>query len=132
MPFAQQVPPAVVEVMCLRYVSGESITEIATALGFDRTTVHYWLCKRGIPRRSNPQVKRRYRLREDAFADITNEPMAYWLGFLFADGSVSVRRGGCEKSVRLLVQRGDEGRLRSFADFIDTDKPIRTIRNGCG
>lgn len=132
MSFAQQVPDTVIKEMCHHYVSGESITEIASHTGFDRTTVHYWLCKRGVPRRSNSQVKRCYHLREDAFAKIIDEATAYWLGFLFADGSVSVRRGGREKSIRLLLQEADRDHLKTFADFLGTDKPIRTVSNGNG
>jgi hypothetical protein len=132
MPFTQQVSDATVYAMCCRYTAGENITEIAKQTGFDRTTVHYWLRKRGIHRRSNSQAKRRYRLREDAFAVISDEHAAYWLGFLFADGSVSVRRAGKEKSVRLLLQASDQRHLQAFADFIGTDKPIRIIRNGEG
>jgi hypothetical protein len=111
--------------MCRRYAAGENSTEIAAATGFDRSTVHYWLCRRGVSRRSNSEVKRRYRLREDAFAALGDEAAAYWLGFLFADGSITIRRGNHEKAVRLLLQSADLEHLEAFAAFIGTNAPIR-------
>ena len=42
--------------------------------------------------------KRIYTLNEDFFSEIDNEIKAYWLGFIYADGNISIRKQGqnCE------------------------------------
>ena len=121
--------PITVDEICRRYLAGENTTEIAATIGLDRSTVHYWLCKQGVPRRSNSAAKRRYTLREDAFSTIRDEPTAYWLGFLFADGTVTIRKSGAEKAIRLLLKTSDCEHLAKFAAFIGTNAPIRHARN---
>jgi hypothetical protein len=76
MPFTQKATIAVIDEMCRRYLARENMTEIASRIGCDRTTVHYWLRKRGVAIRSISDAKRRYQLREDAFAVIADEATA--------------------------------------------------------
>src|SRR5205085_9225815 len=83
----------------------------------------YWLKKLGVPTRTVSEVKRRYALREDAFARLDDEATAYWLGFLCADGC-NYRRRGCGE-VHLVLQKRDIPHLERFAAFVGTEKPIR-------
>src|SRR5436309_4936012 len=70
---------------------------------------------------------RLYTLRADAFAAVDDEPTAYWLGFLFADGSVT-RRGG----VTLVLQERDTDHVRAFATFLGSDAPIASLTRQAG
>jgi hypothetical protein len=65
---------------------------------------------------------RLYTLRQDAFAAVDDEATAYWLGFLFADGSVT-RRGG----VTLVLQERDTDHVRAFAAFLGSNAPIASL-----
>ncbi len=65
-------------------------------------------------------------LREDAFETITSES-AYWLGFLYTDGSIS----GEEVegySIELLIQRGDKAHIEKYRDFMRSTSKIEDIK----
>lgn len=97
------------------YLEGKSIEQIALTLHLERRKFSYYLKDNGIEVK-NPTVKRK--LNESYFASIDTEEKAYWLGFLYADGCVSVRtRNGKEKSINLEVglKESDEEHLVKLA-----------------
>lgn len=97
------------------YLEGKSIEQIALTLHLERRKFSYYLKDNGIEVK-NPTVKRK--LNESYFASIDTEEKAYWLGFLYADGCVSVRtRNGKEKSIKLEVglKESDEEHLVKLA-----------------
>ena len=59
---------------------------------------------------------RKSRVNTFAFERIDNEEKAYWLGFLYADGSVSHYKSS--KRVELGLKESDRGHLQKFADFL--------------
>jgi len=65
-------------------------------------------------------------LREDAFETITPES-AYWLGFLYTDGSIS----GDERegyTTELLLQRGDKCHIEKYRDFMRSSSKIEDVK----
>ncbi len=105
------------------YESGQNTYTIAERYGCDASTVQDWLKRIGVKMRGNAACKRLYRLRENAFERIEDEPTAYWLGFLFADGCVSEKRG-CW-TTGLTLSKKDVEHLRKFLDFLESDYPLR-------
>lgn len=105
------------------YESGQTTYTIAERYGCDASTVQDWLKRIGVEIRGSAACKRRYRLRENAFERVEDEPTAYWLGFLFADGCVSEKRG-CWTTGSVLSQK-DVEHLRRFLDFLESDYPLR-------
>lgn len=62
--------------------SGKGVTEIGKILNLDRAAVSRNLKKLGIDTSRNTLIK-------DIFRQIDTEEKAYWLGFLYADGTVA-------------------------------------------
>lgn len=76
-------------------------------------------------------------VRADFFATIDDATTAYWLGFLFGDGSLIIRNERTGKAtVQLSLQEEDETHLRRFRQCIRaenaiiTDDGMRTLRIG--
>lgn len=105
------------------YESGQNTYAIAERYACDASTVQDWLKRIGVEIRGNAASKRLYRLRENAFERIEDEQTAYWLGFLFADGCVSEKRG-CW-TTGLVLSKRDEGHLGKFLDFLESDYPLK-------
>ena len=65
-----------------------------------------------------------YVLNENVFTNIDTEEKAYWFGFIFADGSISV---SCTKQHILQIKlKADESFfLEMFREFMETDRPIK-------
>lgn len=70
---------------------------------------------------TNGRSFRRWCAREGIFEAICDEHVAYWLGFLSADGSVV---SGKSYSVQLELQEGDRGHVAKFRDFVGSSAPI--------
>lgn len=58
-----------------------------------------------------------------AFSTVEDEPTAYWLGFLFADGNLTANHG---RYLRLWLKETDRDHLAAFLAFLVSDHPIRT------
>lgn len=74
------------------YKSGRSTSQIARHLQVSRPTVSRWLHRQGVTLRGPRETSTKCQLRHDAFDELTVDS-AYWIGFLFADGSVVACRG---------------------------------------
>ena len=83
---------------------------------------------------SSHDINRRHSLNTHFFDTIHTENQAYWLGFLWADGSWSKTAPRCSGPNRLnLSQKLSEvNHLQLFLDTIDADYPIRQLNNGYG
>jgi transposase len=99
------------------YKSGESATQIARQLQVSAPTVYYWLHRLGVILRESPGSQ----LRHDAFDELSPEA-AYWVGFLFADGSVGRKRRSGPISVRLSER--DSKHLVKLQEFLNSSHTI--------
>lgn len=71
----------------------------------------------GLANKTDARVFRKpYRMNEHAFESINDEASAYWLGFLFADGSVEE-----SNAVSIALNICDEEHIKKFAAWLDTD-----------
>jgi transposase-like protein len=68
------------------YASGETTVQIGQYLQVSPSTVNYWLHRYGVTLRGPRETSTRCKLRHDALDELTPSA-AYWIGFLFADGS---------------------------------------------
>ena len=64
---------------------------------------------------------------ENVFNIIDFENKAYWLGFLFADGSVDNKRSHVELSLKL----SDKGHLEKYKKFLDCRLDVKTDNSRC-
>lgn len=91
-----------------------SSESIAFELEIDGTTVCRILRKANIEIRSAEEAHRKYEINENIFENIDNEEKAYWLGFLYADGTLS-KRG---YSIKLELHPKDKDVLEKFSTMI--------------
>ena len=100
------------------YLEGKSITKIGKELGLERHRLSYMLRQDGIEIVRNGSI---HIYIEDIFSIIDTEEKAYWLGFLYADGSVTT----CGKyEVKLSLAYKDLEHVKKFASFV--------LKNGNG
>lgn len=95
------------------YNEGMSSREVSKELNISKTSVLKF-----INNSRESSSYRKYNLDKNAFESITTEKQAYWLGFLYADGSVS----STEHSITLSLT--DKESVEQFREFLKTDKPI--------
>lgn len=69
---------------------------------------------------------RKYTLDENFFSVIDTEKKAYWLGFIFADGSVTIRKKGLGQAIlQIKLDSKDVNHLKQFHLDIGTDKLVK-------
>ena len=98
--------------------SGYTQKEMAKLLGVSRTTVQRNLKKIKL---STPNYHNSIKFDNSVFDIIDTEEKAYWLGFLYADGSV----GKTNNNVELSLSVKDISHLEKFKKFLKTPKTIK-------
>jgi hypothetical protein len=96
------------------YASGQSAVQIAKRFRVSVSTVYHLLHCHNVVLHCPQETSKKYQLRHDAFDELTPDA-AYWIGFLFADGSV-LRRGDAVAVQVRLSERGRQHlvKLRTF------------------
>lgn len=105
------------------YKSGHSLRQVAKILSRDRAALARMLRKSRIEIRQE-RGRRVHHFNQRVFEVIDTPEKAYFLGFLFADGSND------EKSGRILLEvaRRDESHLRKFVRFLSSSHKVRRRR----
>jgi hypothetical protein len=116
-----------------RYERGESIKDLSIELGAPWNVVHGRLEAAGVRIRTRSQARRRHTLNDGVF-DAVTEDSAYWVGFLMADGHISVIATTSANAIELALAIRDKEHIRKFLDFLGSDHPIgeRDAGNGHG
>ena len=65
------------------------------------------------------KTSKKYNYYDNIFEKINSEEKSYWLGFLYADGYVRVRKSGSELKLKLAIK--DKDHLKKFKKFISPD-----------
>lgn len=102
----------------------QSATTIANEYGISAVAVYGLLKRRGISRREQSVVQRKYPLNESFFDHIDAQEKAYFLGFLYADGCNFPERN----NVTLSLQERDKGILLTLNSMLQPTKPLQFIR----
>ena len=103
------------------YLAGASIRTIALRYGRAYSVVQRRIAAAAVAR-SASDGRRRYSLRQDAFAELTPES-AYWLGLIASDGGIY------RNEIKVTLHDNDRQLLVSLAEFLETDAPIRPYYN---
>jgi predicted transcriptional regulator len=109
-----------------QYDSGKSIYQISKDLGRDSQTIKKYLVESGRVLRP----VRKHSFNEDFFENIDSEAKAYWLGFIYADGSVSKTspRGKAETNrLSINISAKDIHLLHTFAAEIEA-KTLKIVK----
>lgn len=107
------------EAVIMAYQSGLSLSQVGIKYGVTGSGVRTFLRRRGIERRP-PHSFRRHTVNHDTFDHIDTPQKAYWLGFLFGDGTTSHRRG-----FLAAAPPKDKAHLEKLKAFVGSDASIR-------
>lgn len=107
------------------YKQGMSIKKISERLQLSRKSLGLYFKEKDIKLRTETnQVLVNYTLNENFFKIINTEKKAYWLGFIYADGSVRNDAGSHQLNIEL--NQIDFNHLKKFRRDIESNKPIKT------
>lgn len=98
--------------------------EISSILNLDYSTVHKKLRKLGI---NLHNYHNELKFNNKVFDSIDTEEKAYWLGFLYADGSVSAR----DNQVELSLASVDREHLQKFKEFLESKNEVKLSNSRC-
>ncbi|MDR5047854.1 MULTISPECIES: LAGLIDADG family homing endonuclease [Bacillus cereus group] len=107
------------------YVAGNNSKTISAEMNIAKSTVTRVLNRNGVEQRTFAEQTRKYFFNESFFNVIDTEEKAYWLGFIYADGSVSPEKG----SFRLSISANDIEHLKVFKEDIQSDYEIPVYGN---
>lgn len=107
------------------YKNGKSTIQISKELGFNRYRFSQYMKRQGIDVVERPQ---KLLFDNDVFENIDTEEKVYWLGFLYADGSMRYDR----KMIELGLSVKDEGHLYKFRSFLNSKHKISHRDNKLG
>lgn len=118
------------EMLIREYNSGKSLTEISKECGSSRHTLSRLLKDNGVDV-INKQNSLRFN--ENVFDVIDSEEKAYWLGFIYADGSIASHKEGVKARYTFEITLGEEDKehLDKFNKFMQyngnnvKEKPIK-------
>lgn len=105
------------------YSTGMGCTTICKQFKVHFKTVLNILRRYNIPVRDARTAKQKYHYNEDFFEIIDTEEKAYWLGFILADGCISIR-DGYKKDLSMGIK--DKGHLQKFLQCLNGNNKIRT------
>lgn len=109
------------------YNSGLSVWKISEKIGIPGQTIHKHLVRVGFKLRSKSESIRKHHLNHDIFEIIDTHEKAYWLGMLFADGSMTFDKG--MHTVSLTLHREDRYQIEAFKKFLGSTVKIHDRRD---
>ena len=104
--------------------SGYTQREMAKILNVNRTTIQRHLKKLGL---STPNYHNKLKFDNTVFDDINTEEKAYWLGFLYADGSVS----STNNNVEISLKGEDIEHLNKYKQFLKHSSEVKIGISKC-
>ena len=112
------------------YLSGLSTLKIGEKFKVSPSTVSRLFTRMGLEMRSNSLNSRRYKVNHDFFDEINTEEKAYWLGFIYADGYITVREGRLMFGVSLSSK--DRNHLVLLINCLESDYKIKEYKVSSG
>lgn len=106
------------------YKNNISLREIEKRTGHGRPQITRMLETLGVKTIKGNHY-RKYFFNFDFFEKIDSDKKAYWLGFMYADGSIEKQPKYGEQSFKLALQKEDEEILEKFNKDLESTYPIR-------
>ena len=104
------------------YKNGKSINFIAKEIGISWETTKRFLLKEGVSLNKNINQFQKEQDLSSLFEKVDNPETAYWLGFLYADGSI---RSGTRNEISLDLKEEDLETIKAFHSFCKNNNNIR-------
>ena len=112
------IPTDIINELVSRYENGASTEELADICEVNVKTIYKILKEAGVV--LQPNRYRKYKFNEHYFDKIDTKEKAYWLGFLYADGSVAKDRD----RISVALAEKDKVHIEKFATALEIDTPI--------
>jgi hypothetical protein len=120
---SKRLPESHQKGMIEAYLAGATAKQAGAQFGYSRSTCLNVLRRNGTLVRTRSEVARIHSLDESFFDSIDNEIKAYWLGFLSADGAVTLRE------LRIHLQVGDVEHLHKFRNALRAEHTVTLRQN---
>ena len=116
----------IIDYAVTEYQKGRYVKDIAKELSLNPPTLSKKMKEVGCQIKKNVPS---YKMNEEAFSIIDSEESAYWLGYVFASGTVSK----ADNRITGKAKDSDYEHLLRFRDFLKSDSPIEKINreNSC-
>lgn len=102
-----------------------SLTKLCKEHDCDRGEVSMFMRKRGV---NIINYQNRDKFNTHIFDNIDTEEKAYWLGFLYADGSIG---SGVKNSIEISLKLSDAPHLEKFRQFLKAETKVKTDHFRC-
>lgn len=112
------IPSDVINELVICYENGASTEELADICEVNVKTIYKILKEAGVV--LQPNRYRKYKFNEHYFDTLDTTEKAYWLGFLFADGSVAKDRD----RISVALAEKDKFHIEKFAKALEIEAPI--------
>ncbi|ENY5524688.1 hypothetical protein ACFZL0_000639 [Staphylococcus pseudintermedius] len=103
----------------------EDAKSISKRFGISSSWINSRLKQWGIPIKSSKELFQLHSYNEDYFKVIDSEEKAYWLGMLYADGTLTYNKigkdGKVKNRLKLALQGADREHLKLFAKHIELE-----------
>ncbi|NBI30985.1 LAGLIDADG family homing endonuclease [Chengkuizengella marina] len=107
------------------YKKGHSSVELGELFNVHHNTILRAFERNNLPIRSNKENSRKYKVEnERSFKTINTAEKAYWLGFIYADGYISIRKSG-QKIFGIALSSIDEDMLFKLNNFLKSEYLIK-------
>ena len=107
------------------YLEGKSERQLERDLKVSRDCIHGALCRQKVEFRSPAERNRLYQVNASAFDIIDSEHKAYFLGLIYADGSVTKR------SLSFSQKRQDRVLVERLKVFLQSEHPLNDVMQKC-
>jgi len=109
----------------LEYSSGINTGILSKKYNISSVAIRGLLKRRGVSRRTQTILQRKYTINETYFDNIDSEDKAYFLGLLYADGNNNEER----RCVSLQLIEKDKDILIEFARKISSNNPLKYVNS---
>lgn len=112
------------------YIKGCGCTTISRKYNISSTTVHNILKRNNIKSRTHRKAQMKYTFNEDYFENIDTEEKAYWLGFIYADGTLIKQQYA--NALKIDLSSCDISHLHKLKQCMDSNVNIPTYKSNGG
>lgn len=107
------------------YLSGISLRKLEKKYHHSKSTIAKMLREKGVEIRTVKETSRKYFCNDNYFSNINTSEKAYWLGFMFADGYVTTRRGTQSLNFCITLSSVDIEHLYKFNKCLESTYEIK-------
>ena len=110
-------------IVFLYSIGDYTFTDIAKKYNKPISSIKYLLNSRGYTAKSKSELSRKYNIDSTFFSDLDSAEKAYFLGWVYSDGSIIIKYN----SLRISLKEDDRDVLEVLKNLIKSEKPLKKI-----